>query len=134
MTDCYSKEVRSRVMSRIRSKNTKPELLLRKLLWHHGLKGYRIHNENLPGKPDIVFINKKIAIFVDGCFWHKCPICYVEPKSNPEYWLLKIRMNVYRDQKNQNDLESMGWKVIRIWEHEIKDCSDALQNVLKQME
>lgn len=133
MTDCYSKEIRSRVMSKIRSKNTKPEVQLRKFLWNQGYRGYRIHNTNLPGKPDIAFKKKKIAIFIDGCFWHKCPICYVEPKSNSEYWLSKIKMNVLRDENNQDKLEAMGWKVIRIWEHEIKDCFKVFQKIQKQL-
>ncbi|WAC05334.1 MAG: very short patch repair endonuclease [Methanoregula sp.] len=120
MTDCYSKEIRSRVMSNIHSKNTLPELQLRKLLWSKGFRGYRIHNKNLPGKPDIIFSSKKVAIFIDGCFWHGCPDCYVKPKSNKKYWLPKIQQNIERDLKNKKSLESMGWFVIRIWEHELK--------------
>jgi len=132
--DCYPKEIRSRVMSKIRSKNTKPELLLRKFLWHHGFKGYRIHNENLPGKPDIVFTKKKIAIFIDGCFWHGCPICYIEPKTNRDYWLPKIRNTIKRDKKQQKELESAGWVVIRIWEHDIKkDVQNAVDTIIDKI-
>jgi DNA mismatch endonuclease, patch repair protein len=120
MPDCYPKEVRSKVMSRIRSKNTKPELLLRKTLWHLGYRGYRIHNQKIPGKPDIVFTKKKIAIFIDGCFWHGCPQCFVEPKSNRDYWLPKIRRTIERDKMQNVRLQSDGWNVIRIWEHDIK--------------
>ena len=120
MADCYSKEIRHRVMSRIRSKNTKPEVQLRKFLWSRGVKGYRIHNKKLPGNPDITFSKKKIAIFIDGCFWHGCPKCYVEPKSNCNYWRPKIRNTIERDKRQQKQLELEGWSVIRIWEHEIK--------------
>jgi len=120
MADCYSKEVRSRVMSKIRSKNTKPEILLRKCLWNLGYRGYRIHNKDLPGKPDIVFTKKKIAIFIDGCFWHKCPLDFQEPKSNKKYWMEKIQLNVERDKKINEDLQTGGWVVVRIWEHMIK--------------
>lgn len=118
MADVFSKEVRSEVMSKIKSKDTTPEMKLRKELWARGYR-YRIHYK-LPGKPDIVFVGKRIAIFVDGCFWHKCPKCYIKPKSNKKYWLPKIEKNVERDKKNTKLLENKGWKVIRIWEHEIK--------------
>jgi DNA mismatch endonuclease (patch repair protein) len=106
-------------MAKIKSKNTQPELRLRKCLWSRGRRGYRIHNKNLPGKPDIAFPSRKTAIFIDGCFWHHCPECYSEPKSNKDYWLPKIQRNVERDRRNQTALEEMGWTVIRIWEHEI---------------
>ena len=132
MADCYPKETRSRVMSRIRSRNTRPEILLRKCLWKQGCRGYRIHDKRLPGKPDIVFPSKKIAIFVDGCFWHQCPECYVEPKSNRDYWIPKIESNIERDRKHQSALESMGYTVIRVWEHEIKKNLDSVcERILK---
>jgi len=134
MTDCYPKETRSRVMSKIRSKNTQPELQLRKLLWSKGLRGYRIHNKNLPGNPDIAFSKKKIAIFIDGCFWHGCPICYVEPKTNRDYWLPKIRNTIERDNTQQKELESAGWVVIRIWEHDIKnDVQNAVDTIIEKI-
>jgi len=106
-------------MSRIRSKNTVPEVKLRKLLFATGVKGYRIHYD-LPGKPDIVFVKRKIAVFIDGCFWHKCPIDFQEPESHKEYWTKKIQSNVDRDKKVNDQLKSDGWTVIRIWEHEVK--------------
>jgi DNA mismatch endonuclease, patch repair protein len=134
MTDCYPKEVRSRVMANIRSKNTKPELELRKLLWSKGLRGYRIHNKKLPGNPDIAFSKKKIAIFIDGCFWHGCPICFVEPKTNRDYWLPKIRNTIERDNTQQKELESAGWVVIRIWEHDIKnDIQNAVDTIIEKI-
>lgn len=106
-------------MSQIRGKNTAPEIKLRKMLFAAGIRGYRIHY-NLPGKPDVVFIKKKIAIFVDGCFWHKCPVDFQEPATRKEFWIKKIQSNIDRDKKVNEQLKRDGWTVIRIWEHEIK--------------
>jgi DNA mismatch endonuclease (patch repair protein) len=119
MTDVLTQEQRKLNMSRIRAKNTGPEVKLRKLLFAEGVRGYRIHF-NLPGKPDIVFTKKKIVIFIDGCFWHKCPVCFQEPETRKEFWMKKINSNVERDEKIDNQLLKQGWIVIRIWEHEIK--------------
>lgn len=106
-------------------KNTGPELKLRKLLWSHGIRGYRIHY-NLPGKPDIVFTKKKIAIFIDGCFWHKCPICFQEPETRKEFWMKKIQSNVERDDKVNLQLKSDGWTVMRFWEHDVRKNPEAI--------
>jgi len=106
-------------MSRIRAKNTGPEVKLRKLLFSNGIRGYRIHYKLL-GKPDIVFIKKKIAIFIDGCFWHKCPEDFQEPETRKEFWMKKIQSNIDRDKKVNEKLKNDGWTVMRIWEHEIK--------------
>jgi DNA mismatch endonuclease (patch repair protein) len=106
-------------MSRIKGKNTGPEIKLRKLLFSNDIRGYRIHFD-LPGKPDIVFSKKKIAIFVDGCFWHKCPVCFQEPETRKEFWMKKIQSNVERDKIVNTELENGGWTVLRFWEHEIK--------------
>jgi len=134
MPDCYPKETRSRVMSRIRSKQTRPEIALRKCLWRRGWRGYRINVKELPGKPDIVFNSRKIAIFVDGCFWHKCPKCFVEPKSNRDYWLPKIERNVARDRIADEQLQQTGWEVIRIWEHDVKeDLEGCVEKIIKQI-
>jgi DNA mismatch endonuclease (patch repair protein) len=124
MTDVFAKEKRSWIMSRIRSKWTKQEKLI-----HNKLKGLKIKHKMHPeieGNPDIILKDKKIAIFLHGCFWHKCPKCFVEPKSNIEYWLPKIERNVLRDKENIKLLRKQGWKVIRIWEHEIKKGFDSL--------
>lgn len=119
-------------MSRIRSKNTSPELSLRKALWKKGYR-YRIHYK-LHGKPDIVFVGKKIAVFIDGCFWHKCPKCYVEPKSNKKYWLPKLEKNVEKDRENSELLNKEGWRVIRVWEHEInKGFNETLERIEAQL-
>ena len=132
MADVFSKKVRSKVMSRIRSKNTSPEMNLRKILWNKGYR-YRIHYK-LPGKPDIVFVGKKVAVFIDGCFWHKCPKCYIAPKSNKKYWLPKIEYNVKKDEENNKTLKKIGWKVIRVWEHEIKkDLNKTVKRIESQL-
>jgi DNA mismatch endonuclease (patch repair protein) len=119
MTDVLTPEQRKLNMSHIRGKNTGPEIKLRKILWSNGIRGYRIHY-NLLGKPDIVFTKKKIAIFVDGCFWHKCPACFQEPETRKEFWMKKIQSNVERAAKVNEQLKSEGWTVIRVWEHEIR--------------
>jgi DNA mismatch endonuclease (patch repair protein) len=119
MTDVLTPKQRTYNMSQIRGKNTTPEIKLRKMLFAAGIRGYRIHY-NLPGKPDVVFIKKKIAIFVDGCFWHKCPVDFQEPATRKEFWIKKIQSNIDRDKKVNEQLKRDGWTVIRIWEHEIK--------------
>jgi DNA mismatch endonuclease (patch repair protein) len=107
-------------------------LNLRKELWSRGHR-YRIHYD-LPGKPDIVFISKKMAVFIDGCFWHKCPKCCVAPKSNKKYWLPKLEKNVKNDKKNNKALKKLGWKVVRIWEHEIKkDFNSVLDRIKTEL-
>jgi len=116
MADVHTKKQRSYNMSMIRNKDTEPELILRKLLTAHGIRGYRI-NYKLTGKPDIVFTKYKVAIFVDGCFWHKCPKCYREPDNNKEFWVEKINGNMKRDKKVNRQLGEKRWKVLRFWEH-----------------
>lgn len=117
-------------MARIRGKNTGPEIKLRKLLWSNGVIGYRIHYA-LPGKPDIVFTKKKLAIFIDGCFWHKCPICFKEPETRKEFWMKKIGSNVERDLKITHQLQEDGWTVLRFWEHEIREKpDDAVEKIM----
>ena len=119
MTDVLTPEQRRKNMSRIRGKNTSPELKLRKMLWESGIRGYRVHYK-LPGKPDIVFTRKKVVVFVDGCFWHKCPVCFRPPETNAEFWNEKLQKNVERDLKVTKELEDLGWTVLRFWEHEVK--------------
>ena len=101
-------------MSRIRSKHTKPEILLKKKF-----KGFIYHPKNLFGNPDFINYKKKIAVFVDGCFWHKCPKHFVKPKSNKNYWLPKIEKNVLRAKEINLIYKYSGWRVMRIWEHEV---------------
>lgn len=118
-------------MSKIRGKNTGPEVKLRKLLWSQGIRGYRTHY-NVSGKPDIVFIKKKIAIFIDGCFWHKCPVCFQEPETRKEFWMKKIQSNVERDKKVNEQLKVEGWTVMRFWEHDIRKKPDAVIKKIKE--
>ena len=112
---------RSQNMARVKSKNTKPEVFLRKLLWHKGFR-YRVNYKNLPGSPDIYLPKHKTAIFVNGCFWHMHENCKYSsiPKNNHEFWKNKLEGNVKRDKKNYAKLESMGIKVIVVWGCEIK--------------
>ena len=130
MTDVLTPEQRRKNMSRIRGKNTSPELKLRKMLWESGIRGYRVHYK-LPGKPDIVFTRKKVVVFVDGCFWHKCPVCFRPPETNAEFWNDKLQKNVERDLKVTKELEDLGWTVLRFWEHEVKKTpEDVLARIL----
>ncbi len=119
--DNHTKEIRSYNMSRIRSKNNKPEELVRKYLFSKGFR-YRKNVKALPGCPDIVLPKYKTVIFINGCFWHMhegCPF-FVWPKSNEEYWTKKLIRNKERDYENQEKLKQMGWKVIIVWECELK--------------
>ncbi len=121
MPDIFTKAKRSEVMSRIRGKDTQPELRVRKYLYAAGCR-YRLHDSRLPGKPDIVFASRRICLFVHGCFWHgcqKCPDGRRKPKSNRAYWLPKIRRTKRRDRLNVRRLRSAGWKVLIIWECEV---------------
>ncbi|MCA8830507.1 very short patch repair endonuclease [Hymenobacter pini] len=114
---------RSNLMGKIRSKDTKPEMLVRHYL--HGLGyRYRLHDPRLPGKPDIVFPSRRTVIFVQGCFWHwhgeQCNIRPGKPRTNPEKWEAKLKGNVARDQRHQQALREAGWKVLVVWECELK--------------
>src|ERR1035437_140225 len=121
----------SRVMSANKAKNSKPEMSLRKALWKAGLRGYRLHHKRVPGRPDISFVGKKLAIFVHGCFWHRCPVCdYALPKTNVEFWKAKFERNIQRDQRKKSDLEKRGWKVLTFWECELqKDTASVINRV-----
>lgn len=120
MADNHSKEVRSMNMSHIRSKNSKPEELVRKYLFSKGFR-YRKNVKMLPGCPDIVLPKYKTVIFVNGCFWHKhdCPR-FVWPSSNEDYWRPKIMGNIERDKRNIAELQQLGWTVLTVWECELK--------------
>jgi DNA mismatch endonuclease (patch repair protein) len=122
MTDIMTSAQRSNCMSKIKGSNTKPELLLRKSLWEKGYR-YRLYNK-LPGKPDFIFSSKRLAVFVDGCFWHCCPQHGVKPKSNQEFWEKKLQGNIARDKNANLALSEMGWTVCRFWEHEVKNSLD----------
>ncbi len=125
-------EQRSRNMSAIKSKNTKPEITVRKLLHSMGYR-FRLHKKDLPGSPDIVLPKYKTVIFVHGCFWHRHQNCKYasNPKTRKEFWEAKFRENINRDKKHQENLSSMGWKIIIVWECEIKDKYFDLHKLLK---
>jgi DNA mismatch endonuclease (patch repair protein) len=127
---------RSANMRAIRSKDTKPELAVRRALRQAGFTGYRLHRKDLPGKPDIVFLRCKKAIFVHGCFWHghECPEGIRRPQSRPNYWLPKIAGNQSRDAQQQALLAAEGWDVLIIWDCEIasKDLTERLIRFLKR--
>ena len=123
----------SKIMSANRSKNTRPEIILRKLFWKEGLRGYRLNYSKAPGRPDIAFVSKKIAIFVNGCFWHRCPYCNNRlPINNREFWREKFKRNVKRDELKIKLLKSLGWVVFTIWECQIKDDVKNLINTVKK--
>lgn len=121
MADNHSKEIRSYNMSQIRSKNTKPEEIVRKYLFSEGFR-YRKNDKRYPGRPDIILPKYKTVIFVNGCFWHMHDGCskFVMPKSNIEYWKPKLERNKRHDIENKIALEKQGWKVIVVWECDLK--------------
>lgn len=108
-------------MSRIKGRNTAPEMLVRKFLFSHGLR-YRLYARDLPGKPDLVFPKLKKVVFVHGCYWHGHSNCkyFSEPKTRTEWWLKKIKGNIDRDKRNIADMEKLGWHSIVVWECELK--------------
>jgi len=122
MGDVYSKETRSYVMSQIKGENTKPELLVRKFLFSQGFR-YKLHDGTLPGRPDIVLPKYKTVIFINGCFWHGHQDCSKStlPASNVEFWQKKILGTIARDKKVKLALNSLGWKIITIWECKLKN-------------
>ncbi|MCM1032868.1 MAG: very short patch repair endonuclease [Odoribacter sp.] len=121
MTDIKTPEQRSQNMAAIKGKDTTPEMIVRKYLFSRGLR-YRVYNRKLPGSPDIVLKKYKTVVFIDGCFWHGHKNCkyFRLPKSNIDFWRHKIAMNIARDYANNVDLKLAGWRVIRIWECEIR--------------
>lgn len=121
MSDVHSPATRSYNMSQIKGKNTKPEILVRQFLHAQGLR-YRLHDKVLPGKPDLVLPKYKTVVFVHGCFWHKHEGCryFVVPKTRTDFWLNKIGKNVVNDERQQAELVAAGWKVLTIWECELK--------------
>lgn len=136
MTDIHSKEIRSYNMSRIKGKNTKPEILVRKFLFSRGFR-YRINVNSLPGKPDLVLKKYKTVIFINGCFWHGHEGCkyFVLPKTRPEWWTNKIEQTKQRDVLNRKTLSEVGWNVVWVWECQLrpkqKDITlEALANYL----
>jgi DNA mismatch endonuclease (patch repair protein) len=132
MIDHVSKSKRTEIMRAVASKDTKPERIVRSAAHRLGLR-FRLHKKELPGKPDLVFPKWKIAAFVHGCFWHRHSRCKktTTPKTNTAFWKEKFRKNVVRDKKNIEELERLGWRVIVIWQCQLKDI-DAAMNLLAE--
>lgn len=120
---------KSEQMSRVRNKDTRPEMLLRTALWRAGFR-YRLRVK-LPGSPDFVFLGAKVAVFVDGCFWHGCPLHYTSPVKNNIFWNAKLLRNIARDRAVEISLRDIGWTVVRIWEHEIDSDLDVAVDKVK---
>ncbi len=138
--DDMTPEQRHRTMSNIRSADTKPEVILRKALWRDGFR-YRKNVSALPGKPDIVLPKYHSVIFINGCFWHQHPECkYASiPKTRKDYWIPKLKRNTERDETNHAELESLGWRVIVVWECELKkkqtrqECVEHVEKTLREI-
>lgn len=128
--DSLTPAERSRQMATVKSKNTKPELIVRKLVFSLGYR-YRLHAKRLPGKPDIFFTGRKKAIFVHGCFWHRHPKCHLArlPKSKLDFWLPKLDGNKKRDKIKIKSLMELGWQPLIIWECELKDISSLSKRI-----
>lgn len=129
MSDIFDKDKRSEIMSKICSKNTKPELFVRKLIFSLGYR-YRLYRNDLPGKPDIVFVGKKKVIFVNGCFWHghNCKRASL-PKTNKKFWENKISKNVERDKINIKKLHDLGWESLTIWQCGLKNKDILIEKI-----
>ena len=125
-------------MQAIRSKNTKQELRLRGALRETGLTGYRVNLRGVIGSPDVAYTRWRVAVLVDGCFWHGCPRCYREPASNARFWASKIEENRQRDALVNERLSAEGWRIIRFWEHEVSEdvqgCVGRVQDMLRSAE
>lgn len=134
MADHLSKTGRSRNMAAIRSKDTKPELALRSGLQRAGVTGYRLHRKDVPGRPDVAFIRWKVAVFVDGVFWHGHPDHWDPEKAASDYWRLKIARNIERDRAADAILAELGWRTVRIWDLDIRDHLDeSVEKVLSAL-
>ena len=133
--DVFDKEKRSRVMSKIKDKNTKPEVLVRSVLHRMGYR-FRLHGKDLPGKPDIILPKYKKVIFVHGCFWHGHEGCdkSKRPSANREFWDKKLDKNINRDQKNIAELNKYGWETLIIWTCETKDIQTLKQKLTTFLE
>ncbi len=124
-------ESTSKIMRANKARNTKPELILRKALYQSGMRGYRIHWKKAPGSPDIAFPGRKIAIFVNGCFWHRCPNCKPSyPKTNVKFWTEKFQKNIERDKRKIDILHLAGWKTFTFWECNINNDSKKIIKTL----
>lgn len=134
MSDPLTRQQRSSLMSRVRTRNTAPELSLRKALWALGLRGWRLHPKQVVGKPDLVWIGRRLAVFVDGAFWHGHPDYYWGQSG--EFWDAKIERNRARDRRVDDELTAQGWTVLRIWDFEVERdpqaCARRVAEALRQ--
>lgn len=133
MTDVYDSATRSRVMRQVKSKNTKPEMLLRRTLWRLGVRGYRIHRRDIAGMPDLAFVGRRVAVFVDGAWWHGHPDKWWKGRSG-DYWDRKVARNMERDRQADTILSEQGWTVVRVWDFEVlRDPEEAARRVVKAL-
>jgi DNA mismatch endonuclease (patch repair protein) len=132
MTDALTPEQRSALMARVKNRNTAPEIALRKALWAAGVRGWRVHPKQIPGKPDLAWLGRRVAVFVDGAFWHGHPD-YYWGQSGP-FWDAKIARNRERDARVSAELAAVGWTVVRIWDFEAEkqpgSCVDRVRKAL----
>ncbi len=134
MADKVDRETRSKIMASVRSKgNRSTEERLRVILTQAGITGWREQASDLPGVPDFVFDNERLAIFVDGCFWHGCPRCYRRPQSSQSYWDAKVQNNVSRDKRLRAKLRRQHWSVLRIWEHSLSEPEKIVRRIMLQL-
>lgn len=133
--DTLTPAARSERMSRVRAKDTKPELTVRRLLYGLGYR-YRLHGRSLPGRPDIIFASRRKVVFIHGCFWHRHPGCAkaTSPKANAEFWRAKFRANQKRDRRVERDLIASGWGVVTVWECELKAPGRLEKRLIRELE
>jgi DNA mismatch endonuclease, patch repair protein len=131
MTDVFTPAKRSEVMSHIRAKNNKEtELLFASLLRKHGISGWRRHLP-ITGRPDFTFKRSRVTVFIDGCFWHCCPKCGNLPVNNRQFWRKKLEANKRRDRTVNRELNGKGWKVLRVWEHQLKKPGPVIEKLIR---
>jgi DNA mismatch endonuclease (patch repair protein) len=132
MPDRHTPEQRSRNMSRIHKfGNESTELRMVRLFRAHGIRGWRRHLK-LPGRPDFTFRGERVVVFVDGCFWHRCPVCNWVPTRNADYWGPKLARNVEKDREADAELGARGWRVVRVWEHALKRQPDDVARLIRR--
>lgn len=131
-----SSEAVSKSMKSNRGKDTSPERIIRSALWTRGLRGYRLHWKGAPGRPDIAFPRHRLAVFVNGCYWHRCIYCNLSiPKTHEDFWKRKFELNIARDKRKKEELEKSGWRVLTLWECEIKkDLDSCIRRVKNELD
>ena len=135
LMDVFSRQKRSEVMSRIRGKdNVSTERRMAALLRSRGIAGWRFRPVDIFGRPDIYFPHLRLAIFLDGCFWHACPKCFQMPAQNRSFWVVKVRENLKRDRQVNRSLRGEGLKVIRLWEHDLERGTSRLAGLLEMLQ